>query len=825
MNTRHVPPLIKAGPMAVFLLVAAGCPASADTVPWHEESADIRFRIETQPDLLTTGAPCAAVLVSLCPVGRSPAESVPSVYDAAGRPVGRRVLHARRGEPMTVLFAGEAVGAGASTGAPPYSAPVWFLYLGGTNRLFQSESWAPRAGIVLETRTSDSAPVDLSIEAYESLWESAHLTNGAQAVDSIHHAFPILPADEPLPGEYATHQPAGLLLNRYTGYFRFAKNHEILRAMRDTLAGARLEKQDILEKVEKAHFKLREAEYELGMAGLYPDVVKTSPEVLKERLYRRLREHDDLAKSAGVRVDRVIQSSSNTIAEIEAGLHTFHIGARAGAHLLIDGQPALTWSADRPLNRYLGGYINLDSVTLSLGEGTHKLEYLHYAQADDFTATVAWRPPGDGVARTVAAADFEPIARGEIAAVEFRNRSDEPLLCAWRIADDLRHPGVGDMVFMDFSIVAPRPDGRYAWEFGDGSTAEGPAVRHLYLLTGFYSIRVAEYARTEQEPSRTMRQEVHARVLWDKHRRSGPEKYERAFTDTNLANAGLPALFNAYDFARKSATERHPLRAWREHVRKALFPRMEAFPPDRTACLVTIADEASSPYSKAYEEARLAYTTALKRLKADDPARSEALLGYADLLVNCHGDTDTALKTLNQLPNEEALSTAARHRARLLRADILLAQGKPDEAAALLKTPGTPAPEDATRLAIRQRAEIRYAQGLASKENPVFDELMVGMEKLDGLSADDPSLILSPEWNLARLDIYLGRREYGKALHLANRLLTMEIPDVLRPNTLARRARAMYETGDMEGAKTAFQELGEAYPHNAEATRLAPPDL
>ena len=35
-------------------------------------------------------------------------------------------------------------------------------------------------------------------------------------------------------------------------------------------------------KAEKANFKLREAEYEIVISGMYPGVIKVSSEVLKE---------------------------------------------------------------------------------------------------------------------------------------------------------------------------------------------------------------------------------------------------------------------------------------------------------------------------------------------------------------------------------------------------------------------------------------------------------------------------------------------------------------------------------------------------------------
>lgn len=812
---------------SVLLLAGPGAlhAAAVDSPRWDDERATVRFEISADPSLGHDSGDRRCVSVSVCPAGMNPEKLIPSLFSRSGEQAGCRTLYARCGEPMQLILDSAAFRLPRGSSATPDENPSCFLYLSDAAEPGGRERWAPCAGLILEMRTCTNSLRELSVAEFEAMWRQAGYTNGSKLVHSIHHALPVLPVTERVPREYASYVPEGLLLNRYRGTFRYAKDLDALDEARATLALAEKEKLEIVEKAEEAHFKLREAEYELLVTGMFPDVIKVSVDVLRKRLYARLKEYEALGKKAKARVDRTILSTSNRIEEITSGKHTFFIGSRGGSHLLIDGKKILTWPADRALSRYHGRYINLDSTSVALDEGLHTLEYLHYARADNTMASVACRRPGEDQARKADTSLFLPVANGNVESVSGRNPSDQPLMFSWQTEEDLRCPSANDMVHMSLSVTSPQPGCRYSWDLGDGFTAVGTEMAHLYLLTGPHTVVLSEYSTSNPRATRTVTQIIDVHVLWTKHNLADLSVYETMITQMDFANTDMPALLNAYEFARKSATEEDPLHDWREHLGRTLIARLAEIPSNEFFHAVHVADDARCSRVERHDEARLAYEAALQRLGRNDPVRINAILGYSDLLVNCYGDAESGIEVLNELGDGKHASSDDRLRMQLLRANAMLAAGRRIEAEDLLKSISSFKPQEATRLAIKQRAELRHARGLTLKSNPSPDELTLAMEKMDLLVREDPRLALSPELNLVKLDVLLGCRKYAEALHFANRTLNLELTDAVRPAVLARRVEALYRTGDIEAAEIATKELAAEYPYSPEITRSIPAEL
>ena len=162
------------------------------------------------PGFMLRGGYPEVSLVRLYAPGHNLEDFVPEVIATnSGARVNSLVLSAGRGEPMDILF------------ESPKANPSYLVYLVPKDkRTNPSQSWEPRAGLVLQTKWARQG-----LRSSDRLPEFLEAFNGAakpvasSLVDDIHHAFGI----HLLP-EYETPQQGGFGLHHYKGFFKTDKN-------------------------------------------------------------------------------------------------------------------------------------------------------------------------------------------------------------------------------------------------------------------------------------------------------------------------------------------------------------------------------------------------------------------------------------------------------------------------------------------------------------------------------------------------------------------------------------------------------------------------
>ena len=807
--------------LSLLFVLSVLCTARANTNTWHVEQASLRFTVRGDDG---GGTPPDAAQVTVCPTGLNPESLQPLMYTADGQRVACSVMYARAAEPMTLIFDNSRAFPNPTPDPDTtnessiinHQSSILHLYLVDKSAKFEAMPCNPLGGPVMETRTSTNLAEELSLDQFRAAWDTAEWTNGSSVAGAVYHAFPTSPPRNRTPREYDKQQRDGMLLSRYFGHFKVAvtDNKELEKVKRRRKKAVEL-KASALKRAAEIQEQLLQAEYELYMAHQETNSVKISKEVLRKRLRGLESERNKYSRHISSKATRTISIADEVIREIENGTHTFSAGARLGAHVLLDGNPILTWSPQQQPNKFRGHYINLEKVVTNLSDGVHSVEYLHYGSHGEFLAMLAWKPPGERAVTVMPGSAFLPVGRATVEGASFKTPGESRLLFSWRIREDARHPGVGDIVQVDYEIADPLSGRKYRWDFGDGSQAEGTVVSHVYLLAGMYRVTMTESPQAGSDGEvRRAEQEVCAHVLWDKHHLANLRSLEKLIVRCDLSGMPLDNVINAYEFAVQAASARVPLTGWREHARATLAARLDELPAGRVQLVAALAEDAAGFRVQAYSDAARCYRIVMEHYAERHPGRLQAALALANLLTDCLGDPATAMEVLDSV-YRPTLATVDRRRWSMLRADTLLALGRTEEAVQILDTLLPERTTEETTLGlIKQRGTLRQAEGIVEQHPRNTDQLTSALQLVEAVIEEDPRLAVTPKLNLIRLDIYLGRGENRRARHLAERLLNLQPDNTFAPALLSRRVRALKALGDTETALQAMGELAERYPYD-----------
>jgi hypothetical protein len=179
--------------------------------------------------------------------------------------------------------------------------------------------------------------------------------------------------------------------------------------------------------------------------------------------------------------DRTVSKVSGSVFAPIDGTYVVSLWADNFAAMYFDGKPVV-YAAMGPTD-------TRNHVSIQLSRGPHELLLYHVNTGGDGIFLAAWKTPSSR--------NFERIGRQEIATF---HTSDAGPLHANRkpITADFASQYMGEAFFADgysyhykFTADQPGPGaGAFTWDFGDGQTASGPEVDHVYLAAGVYPIRL-----------------------------------------------------------------------------------------------------------------------------------------------------------------------------------------------------------------------------------------------------------------------------------------------------------------------------------------------
>ncbi len=283
----------------------------------------------------------------------------------------------------------------------------------------------------------------------------------------------------------------------------------------------------------------------------------------------------------------------------------------------------------------------------------------------------------------------------------------------------------------------------------------------------------------------------------------------------------LPTALAAGERASTSLAE-----LWKQQAVAALTKRMDelvAQSEHRSFCL-ELGRYLRSAAVRQYEQALRLFALLGEKSVGNPVVRQDAMVSQAELLVQCFGKVQEALKILNQVEKEKKLDSQIpssagfeqtrrwRARFRMAQAEALIALDQVERARELIQNlrAGSKQP-GGTKQDVKKVGLLRHARLLAENtDDPV--QLDYAMEKIEAIIANDPVKMLMPNLNLIKLDVHLARKEYSAAFYLAERLNNLELSNYYRSEMLVRQVKALCGIKDVERAKVIYEGLATNYP-------------
>jgi PKD repeat protein len=166
------------------------------------------------------------------------------------------------------------------------------------------------------------------------------------------------------------------------------------------------------------------------------------------------------------------------------GEYTFGTASRDASFVLVDDKLVVDF----------GGFHEVRAEVQAQGKtqlkaGLHKLTYYHLSGNGDPICVAAWKAPGADKIWTIGADSFAPVIQGAAGPVETYGRTIGIDYSAAQLGESF----VENRYYERFTFQAQVFGGatksyQWTWEFGDGQTAKGESVDHVYLSAGEYTV-------------------------------------------------------------------------------------------------------------------------------------------------------------------------------------------------------------------------------------------------------------------------------------------------------------------------------------------------
>ncbi len=191
------------------------------------------------------------------------------------------------------------------------------------------------------------------------------------------------------------------------------------------------------------------------------------------------------------------------------GDYTFCTTSKDASFLLIDGKMVVQWPG-----RHGPVADARHSGRVSLDPGLHELTYYHVSIGARGRAVAAWQPPGAGRPTVIPPKAFAPIAKGRLGDLD---RYGDPTQADMTISGP-EESFVNNHYTFRYVFEARLSGGRssrvqYRWDFGDGATAEGERVEHVYLSPGLRTVSLT--AKRGGRPS-SLRNRIEVHRDWNR---------------------------------------------------------------------------------------------------------------------------------------------------------------------------------------------------------------------------------------------------------------------------------------------------------------------
>ncbi len=326
------------------------------------------------------------------------------------------------------------------------------------------------------------------------------------------------------------------------------------------------------------------------------------------------------------------------------GEYVFVTTSDDASFMLLDGKLAVAWPGGH------GAVADArHSGKLKLTKGVHRFEYYHCNFGGPTIAVAAWQPPDEKRAVKIPAASFAPVNRftpaGLFAAGPAGEAGAEEPWIEVRYADEAWLEERPLLKYEFTSRLGRRPAGGAGeWRFGDGQTATGATVSHVFLSPGEREIAFAG-ATGPGAPAVQVRIEL-------------KPDFARAVEERTEQPEPLLDAVCAYDFARLPATELDMVLTLLEPDAKrdpALLRAAEAAvagertPMELLTRAALLLGQRRRDSLRQPEQAVAAYRQALARPGLNRRQQAELIRQVGDTLFYYLDDLDGALNAYDQV--------------------------------------------------------------------------------------------------------------------------------------------------------------------------------
>jgi len=515
-----------------------------------------------------------------------------------------------------------------------------------------------------------------------------------------------------------------------------------------------------------------------------------------------------------------------------AGEYVFATASNWGSHVLVDGQPVVSWPGRHDYREGITGQKRGKAV---LQPGVHKLDYFNYSPWGTMFTLAAWQPPG-GKLGVMTGSDFPAVRGYVVTGVEYNPAAEPGVNFDWSVVDDWRldHDRIA-LIRMRFQAVPElgikdgRPAGDYRWTFDDGVVRTGRTTERVFLAPGKHTVTVqkSQGDRVLAQTVQTVYAGALADKIWVEPRQA--QAFRQEITRIDFRKAPIQDVVRLFALGREMSEP-----SWRDAAVPVLLERQSELVPRpqyQPLCL-ELGQYLSLAAVQQYDQALGLYTSLLAKVRpvlgsptpnaapGSSPfIRQQTMVLAGELLLRALGKPEAALQLLNPARWEKAPDQAWTIRLGVARAEALLALGDTKELDAQMRQlRELKSKQDSRRQDIRHAGLLDQAARWA-KEPPDPAQSDYALGNLETVLREEPDQVLAPGVNLVRLDVHIARGEYRIARHLAERLAKMDMTVHDRTQVLVRHIRAACVMGDVDSAKKLLEELVQIYPNSEPAAQ------
>jgi hypothetical protein len=494
--------------------------------------------------------------------------------------------------------------------------------------------------------------------------------------------------------------------------------------------------------------------------------------------------------------------------------------------VLVDGKEIVEWPGLHPFGPGVAGQ---HQGAVDLPAGLHSLDY--------YNAYVAPNGPWPPLLCSLAAKGgslqswnmlgphnpfFRPIAHARVVSYELQASpagsmpgAAPALAIDWVDQEQsliyTNMPDIG-LISMQLTCLAP-VQGALTWTFDDGSTAQGPSVKHLFPRPGMRTVHLSLQGGGN---AAALSQTISVHPDWPHPDNETQQLYPEHEADIMARDpatlpapdlVGCVALFGAYQKPDDLLKLLPAVCAKMKEIKDGDLPWV------KDAALFLARNE----WGHVADETQL-LRALIDRSTAANPSPqlvavgSECRLGLAQLLLKNSDDTDQ-VRSLVDAINSPSLAGDEPRLLAILRGDLAMATG--DVAGAKKQyeaLTGPPSGPDA-RSSIRTTAKIGQARAFLDRQ-----DFEAAADSLNEIAWQSPIEKMSPDWALTRLRLYQGQNLPDVAYLWARRLLPV-VTESGRSELLFRLTGLAFARGDNDLAKKTLSELLKKYPYSEEAAQ------